>query len=91
MWKLFNKKLPHNMLQLFTDHGATPKGRIIINTDHTKLFLPYQRTDYGQKFIIYSGVKLWNCTVSKLLANDPNVTKSIFIFKTVLKNYLLNN
>ena len=56
MWKLFNHKLPHNMLQLFTDHGAAPKGRII-DTDHIKLFLPYQRTDYGQKFIIYSGVK----------------------------------
>ena len=80
MWKYVNNLHPPSVQSIFKTN--TNKA---LNYHKHKLLLPYCRTTFGQRFINYKGVKIWNNDV-------PNSLKysSLSIFLRKLKIHFLN-
>jgi len=83
IWKLINSKLPKSINDIFTNHGAILNDRERDKATY-KMRLPYQRTNYGLNFIIFSGIKLWN----QVFPDEIKQAKKLDEFKTILKNFL---
>ena len=85
IWNLINLKLPEAINDIFTNHGAILSDR---EQDEMtlKMRLPFQRTDHGLSYIIYSGIKYWN----QVLKAEIKQTKKISDFKSKLMSFLLS-
>ena len=84
IWKLLHNQLPFSITEIFENHGVTLTDRDL-DKQFLKLKIPFQRTNYGLNFIIYSGVKTWN----QVIPNNITIINSIIKFKKDLKKHLL--
>ena len=86
IWKLTHDCQPRSVKDLFSSHGASLCNRDI-DKQFLKLKLPFQRTEKGLDFIIYSGVKLWN----QKIPNNIKIRTTFQLFKKEFKSYLIEN
>ena len=84
IWKLINSKLPDSINDIFINHGAILSDRKRDEMTY-KMRLPFQRTNLGLDFIIYSGIKLWN----QVLTIEIKQAKKLSDFKSKIKTFLL--
>ena len=68
LWKYTHDLLPKCCNDTLTEFGVLPYGR---ENNSYKLYTPFQRTDYGVKFLGYSGVRTWNMIVPDNIRNLP--------------------
>ena len=82
MWKYVHLLHPDSIQEIFdtTNHQN-------LETSLVKLYLPFKRTTLGQRFISYSGIKLWNQEVPKNVKETPYLNS----FLGSYKKYLLEN
>ena len=83
IWKFTKNKLPTSIINLFDQQNI--KIGIRNTVDH-KLFLPFQRTNYGTHFLFYSGIKSWN----QILDTSSRTAHSLGSFKRLTKKILVS-
>ena len=83
IWKILNRTtlIPNGIMNIFTSHGSVHKL-----SNALKLHLPFKRTDHGQNYITYSGIKQWNS-----IPKNIRCITSTQLFKKSLKMHLLSN
>ena len=85
LWRLIHGIQPDTTKKLFIDHGATLSNNI---NNHFRMKLPYQKTNYGQNFIIFNGIKNWNQYISNHITK---ITKKNNFQKKNYKSFLLSS
>ena len=83
IWKIINNTqcVPKSIINIFDKHGS-----VSVRDGVTKVHLPFKRTDYGQRFITYSGIRQWR----KLPIPISSIMTSK-CFNKSLKLHLLNS
>ena len=80
IWKYTHNLLPNCCSNTLNDFGVSPYTR---ENNSLKLHTPIQRTDYGIKFLGYSGVRTWNMIVPDHIRNSSTPRS----FSKNLKDY----
>ena len=80
MWKFVHGCLPQSINEIFNNNVKNEKSK----TD--RLFLPYRRTNIGQRFLSYGGIKLWNEGVP----SDIKAKSKISDFLSAYNKHLLS-
>ena len=84
MYKYFNKKLPSNFVNYFTDLNSIHRYDTRQKTN-LKLYLPRTRTKFGQKALLFSGIKAWQTLPIKLTQK-----KEVHSFSKAVIQYILD-
>ena len=80
MWKYVHSCQPQSINEIFNNIVKIEKSK------PDRLFLPYRRTNIGQRFISYDGIKLWN----EGIPSDIKAKNKISKFLSAYKKHLLS-